>query len=94
MKIQSSTVAMEGRSTHVSTESESTMLRTWSNKPGNQNPAPASGDRLTLSTGGLSLAQSQLQIRQEEISSASILNLILDGSVPQTMWKNLNWKNL
>lgn len=74
MKIQSSTVAMEGRSTHVSVESQSTTLRVWANKPGGQNAAPLSSDRLSLSASGLSLAQTQIQLRNEQIASSSFID--------------------
>ncbi len=74
MKIQSSTVAMEGRSTHVAVDSQSTTVRAWANQPGGQNVNAQPTDRLSLSSSGLSLAQTQIQMRNEQIVSSSLID--------------------
>lgn len=79
MKIVSSNVAMEGRSTHVAEETKSASLRVWgqngSNQPAQQtSPIASDADRLVISSNGLSLAQTQAQTRNEMLASSSFIN--------------------
>lgn len=82
MKIVSSTVAMEGRSSHVSEESQVTTLRVWDRRNNGRNGSataapgrPVQGDRLILSSDGLSLAhltQLQAQARTEQAAAFEV----------------------
>ena len=76
MKIVSSTVAMEGRSSHISEETQVSSLRMWDNRSKTQTGTNSSnsilGDRLNLSSNGLFLAQIQAQAQagSEELSTS------------------------